>query len=235
MFSLGKVVKAVLSAGLISLLPTAALAVVQDKQLPVLEVIAVEYPPFTSEQQQDQGSNFAALRHYLAARGVRLEVAPRFLPSARAQTEMIDGNWCASFYPPPDGVKLQAGFVALGEQRVALGLYRKAMPEPFVWQSLTELGGGTVAVLRSRVDGGFIRQFTDAGLSLEYINDIGYGLKMLLRDRVDYAFGDSEALSRAKMPESERNQLQFSQTLLMEVPIGIFINPKCTDATSLGL
>ncbi len=193
-----------------------------------LSVIAVEYPPFTTQSQPDNGSNFKVLQQYLNTIGAELTVLPRFLPTARAQATIIDGDWCASFYPPPDSVTDRANFIVLSTQKVQLGLFRKAQPEPFVWQALSELAGGKVAVLRSKVDGHFIRQFIDAGMTLEYVNDVTGGLRMLQHGRVDYAFGDSNALLISGMNAYEQSQLQFSESLLLQAPIGLFINPKCS-------
>ncbi|MBT1446365.1 hypothetical protein KJI95_17870 [Shewanella sp. JM162201] len=199
-----------------------------QEALQPLTVIAVEYPPFTTKTQANNGSNFTVLTDYLQDAAITLEIRPRFLPSARAQTEIAEGNWCASFYPPPDIVSGQARFVPLSDEKVALGLFRRSAPEPFVWDSLVQLAPAKVAVLRSIIDGHFIKQFTDAGLAVEYVSDIDTGLKMLEHGRVDYAFGDSNALAQSSIPKARQTQLQFSDTHLMEVQVGVFVNPDCS-------
>ncbi|ABM00600.1 hypothetical protein SHAM105786_13570 [Shewanella amazonensis] len=198
-----------------------------------LAVIALEYPPFTTETQADKGSSFRMLQKYLLSNQLEFELQPLFLPSARAQSEIIAGNWCASFYPPPDIVKEQSRFLLLSDEIVSIGIYRRRQPEPFVWTDLSELGGGKIALLRSRVDGGFLQQFTDAGLTIEFVSDVATGLRMLNKGRVDYAFGDSDAISVLTLPKAMRENLQFSSTHLMEVPVGVFVNPMCPEAVAV--
>ncbi|QYK04067.1 hypothetical protein [Shewanella zhangzhouensis] len=198
-----------------------------------LAVIALEYPPFTTETQADKGSSFRALQKYLLSNQLEFELQPLFLPSARAQSEIVAGSWCASFYPPPDIVRDQSRFVLLSDVKVVLGIFRRRGHDPFVWRDLSELGGGTIALLRSKVDGSFIQQFIDAGLTIEFVSDISTGLRMLSKGRVDYAFGDSDALSVLTLPKAMREDLQFSSTHLMEVPVGVFVNPMCPEAAAV--
>lgn len=207
--------------------------VVAQEGAKTLAVIALEYPPFTTETQADKGSSFRALQKYLHSKHLEFELQPLFLPSARAQSEILAGNWCASFYPPPDIVREESRFVLLSDSLVSLGIFRRRQEDPFVWKDLSELGGGKIALLRSKVDGSFLQQFTDAGLTIEFVGDISTGLRMLSKGRVDYAFGDSDALSVLTLPKEMRENLQFSSTHLMEFPVGVFVNPMCPEAAEV--
>lgn len=199
----------------------------------ILTVIALEYPPFTTESQADRGSSFRALQGYILKNDLDLQVEPLFLPPARAQSKIISGNWCASFYPPPDIVSDRGTFVQLSDTIVSLGLYRRRKPEPFVWNDLSELGGGKVALLRSKVEGSFLQQFLNAGLIVEFVGDVSIGLKMLSKGRVDYAFGDSDALNVISLPKEMRDGLQFSSSHIIDVQVGIFLNPICIEAIDI--
>jgi hypothetical protein len=56
---------------------------------------------------------------------------------------------------------------------------------------------------------------------------VDIALKMLLKQRVDYAFGDKDAVSRSTLSTREKEKLQFSKNILLEMQVSIFINPNC--------
>lgn len=196
----------------------------------MLAVIAIEYPPFTTETQADKGSSFRALQKYLHSKQLEFELQPLFLPPARAQSEILAGHWCLSFYPPPDIVREESHFVLLSDSYVHWE-YFVVVKKPHSsgriypnWQ-----GGKLLCFVQNKMEA-FLQQFTNAGLTVEFVSDISTGLKMLSKGRVDYAFGDSDALSVLSLPKDVRNDLQFSSTHLMEVPEGVFVNSTCPEA-----
>jgi len=72
-----------------------------DKVNPVqpigdFEVIAVEYPPFTTMGDPEHGINFVLLDELMVRHDIQ-KLTPIFLPPARAQLQVQSGKWCLSF------------------------------------------------------------------------------------------------------------------------------------------
>ena len=63
-----------------------------------LDVVAMEYPPYTSAHMPGEGLTFIALRKQLQHSGWRIN--PVFLPPARAVRQLFnDRDWLISIYP----------------------------------------------------------------------------------------------------------------------------------------
>ena len=192
-----------------------------------IDIIAVDYPPYTIPSLTNNGIAFSLLNNY-AKKYFKAPIEPLFLPPARARRLINDGDWCVSFYPPDKTNKLSR-FIPLSENVVKIGFYRLNEHEAFYWDSLDELKGKTVALLRANKIGQMHQSFINAGLILVYVESIGQGLQMVLKGRVDYAFGDNLALSGNNLTASQRKQLQFSKTTVHQAQIGFFYNSQCEE------
>ncbi|QIR15600.1 hypothetical protein [Shewanella aestuarii] len=189
-----------------------------------IDVIAVEFPPFTTTHEPDNGINFVQLRDYFKEQ-YQLTIQPQILPSARAQQTIAEGDWCLSFYPPADPKAYS--FIKLSPEKVNLGFYRVKQDAPFLWSDLTELKGQSVAVLRYRQKGMLHNLLTQAGLTIVPVSSIEQGLKMLSYERVDLVFSSQKNAYLDSLPLAEQAQFQFSDSSLLEADVGVFVNPKC--------
>ena len=193
------------------LVPTTTIAV--TSKVDVVDVISVEYPPFTSAKLPDHGFAHKKLKEY-AQKNFKVELNPLVLPPARAQQFMLSGNWCLSFYPPANQDRASS-FVPLDESVVMLGLYRIKQSSPFNWTSLEELNGAAVAVLRSdQAYQHLLESLRNAGLRTIGVETVEQGLRLMLSERVQYAFGDNVSVEYLSFTEQEKARLQFSETTL---------------------
>jgi len=190
-----------------------------------IDVIAVNYPPYTSPSAGDYGSSFSLLTKY-AQSHFRVPITPLFLPPARANRIIKDGHWCLSFYPPSKDNKLSR-FVPLSDDIVSIGFYRLKQQEGFHWSKLEELSGKVVALLRANKVGEMHQSFIDAGMQLVYVESIEQGLQLVLKNRVDYAFGDNLTLPETRFSEDEKSKLQFSESAFYTTKVGFFYNSEC--------
>lgn len=197
-----------------------------NEEVPV-DVIAIDYPPYTTASLSDNGIAFSLLNKY-AQSNFLVAVSPLFLPPARALRLIKEGNWCVSFYPPDKENDLSR-FVPLSENIVQMGFYRLKKKEDFYWGSLKELSGKTVALLRANKVGEMHQSFINSGLVLVYVESIAQGLQMVLKGRVDYAFGDNLALLGNNLIKNQRAQLQFSLSTVYEAQVGFFYNTQCEE------
>lgn len=191
---------------------------------PRLDVLAVEYPPFTTHTVADGGLAFQILRQ--AFPDYRFK--PEFVPPKRAYSMMQQGDWCYSFYPSPEGI--QSHKIVLSNYQIIIGFIRLQQESPFGWQQLAELNGLRVALLRSGENSPFALQFKQAGLQITYTETIQQSLDLLLRKRVDLAMYDDYNFK--KLPSETRSQLQFSDNHFVKTPVTLFINPSCQDPLS---
>lgn len=189
-----------------------------------VEVIAIEYAPFTSAKLPHGGLAFEILSNNELTKQIQWK--PLFLPPKRAGKMINEGRWCASFIPV---LNKHARFIQykLSDEQVKLGLIRLARDDDFKWQTLTDLQGKTIAILRTTDDSPFARQFIDAGLQVVFVESVELALRMVMLKRVDFAFADSQLIARTKLSKKERLSLQFSHSLLQTTPVSVFINADC--------
>jgi len=190
-----------------------------------IDVIAIEYPPFTSNYATGYGINFKLLDKY-ATHNLKTTYQPLFVPPARAQKLIRTNDWCLSFYPPKPNDKY-AKFQPLSEEVVKLGLYRIKSHRPFQWQQLSELKNKTVALLRPSKEGPIHQQLKQAQMRLVFVETVEQGLSLLLHKRVDYAFGDNTAIDKTSIGKENKDKLQFSKSHLMQAQVGFFYNTRC--------
>lgn len=184
-----------------------------------LDVLAVEYPPFTTSKIADGGLAFQILRQAFPEHHFK----PEFVPPKRAYTMMQHGDWCLSFYPSPEGISSEK--IVLSEHQIVIGIIRLKQGTALKWQQLSELSGLRVALLRSGDDSPFTTQFHQAGLQITYTETTQQSLDLLLRNRVDLAMYDDYNFH--KLPVETQQQLQFSENHLVKTPVTLFTNPSC--------
>lgn len=184
----------------------------------VYNVLAIEYPPFTTSQVRSNGIAFELLEK--AALGDTIEWRAVYAPPRRAAEMIVSGEWCASFYPVDKSI--QSRSITLSKSEVSIGLVRQAQPVPFTWTGLSELKGKSVALLRTRENSVFVSQFIDAGLDVIFVENIETGIKMVKKSRVDFSLSDNLSFA-----QKNDQALQFSRNTLLVTPITLFINPNC--------
>jgi polar amino acid transport system substrate-binding protein len=184
----------------------------------VIDVLAIEYPPFTTSQVASNGIAFELLAK--AALSNTVEWHAVYAPPGRAAEMIKAGEWCASFYPVEADIESHS--ITLSQSEVSIGLVRQTQSTPFIWNDLSELKGKSVALLRTREGSTFAQQFSDAGLDVVFIENIETGLKLVKRSRVDFTLSDNISY----VQQNDRD-LQFSKTTILTTPITLFINPEC--------
>ncbi|GHF11232.1 hypothetical protein GCM10017044_01200 [Kordiimonas sediminis] len=193
-----------------------------------LQVIAVEYPPYTTSKSPSGGLSFDRLNSFITSKGLPIQVDALILPPGRLQLCQERGEWCAAFYPPPENQHENVRLIELGE-KVLLGLYRLKEETPFTWQHLEDLKGKHVAIMRQDKNSRFNQALLEAGIHLMSVESNMNSFRLVLNGRADYAFGDNLSLESTPLSSDDKARLQFSETKLMEVNIGMFINSECPE------
>ena len=206
--------------------------VLSDSIAQPVPVIAIEYPPYTSELVDGFGISFAALKARLEP--LSLSFSPQFLPPPRAGKQILNGQWCLSFYPPTE-LKGSYKQVVLDKKPIILSFYRRYEEALFEWQSLHELAGKRVALLRTYSKAGIYRELKAAGLVIQEVNDLGQGFSLLAKKRVDFVFADDLGgdyiLKQLALP---KHDFQFAQTALSETYLHVWANLECAAAKKLA-
>lgn len=200
-----------------------------------IEVLAIEYPPFTSTQLADFGLSFRLLHTSLISTSFKIQ--PRFLPSARAQKQVDSGQWLASFYPPTAPVPAAYQKVPLAEGLLQIGLFRRMPESPasaFRWSTLGELAGWKVAIGRRSHEGPLSQALTQASVEVVPVDGLNQAFQLLDRGRVDAVF--AEKLSGFFVIQSLGllgHQFQFSETVFEEIPVAVWVNGVHPDGRRL--
>lgn len=207
-----------------------------------VEVIAIEYPPYTSEYTEGFGLAFQVLNRALSRiPGGRSDIViqPYFLPPARANFRVMQGRWSASFYPP---LEVDPGYhwLRLGSEIVELGLFRirpRSSTESRVasWPELSQLTG-RVAVGRQAASAtlGLKSALRHTKMELVQVDSLEQGFQLLAKGRVDFVF--SEKLAGYLIAESligERQELDFTDKPVFTTNIGLWVNRKSPRGESL--
>lgn len=197
-------------------------------QIDTLEVMAVEYPPFTSEYAEQGGLSFQRLNLYSAENLPASRVfKPVFVPPARAEQLLKSRQFCLSFFPPQEEVR-DYEFFALDQETIRIGLIRKRQAGLFQWLTLAELSGQKMAILRSNMSSALQESFEQAGIERVFVETVEQGLRMLRLDYVDLVFGDNTSLDELSGRVAiNANDYQFSETSLFETSIGFFYRKDC--------
>ena len=209
------------------LLLAATLPAYSASQTTTIDVVAVEYPPFTTLLDRNGGIAFQLLHEHAISDHIKWR--PYFLPPARAAATIETKDWCASFFPPVE--KSTSSALVLSESEVHIGLIRAKQQQPFTWKSLNDLAGKTVALLRNNDISNFHNQFTQAGLSIIHVESIEAGMQMVLRGRAEFAMSDNITFNA--LEKYHRAKVQFSENYLVSTPITLYINNNCDLSTSV--
>ncbi|WP_299791780.1 hypothetical protein [uncultured Shewanella sp.] len=201
----------------------------EGEDVRALEVIAMDYAPFTSKNSVGNGLAFKLLTDALDG-AVRVE--PQFLSAARAHRMVREGEWCASFYPPQKPADEHI-LVKLANEPIKLGLYRRWETTSFSWKNLGELAGKRVAYFRALERDGIGLEMTQAGMDIFSVETTRQGIQLLAKGRVDYAFGDNVS-GPPLMRELglDPDYYQFSETVFRDLPVAIWLNLTCPQALS---
>lgn len=194
-----------------------------------IEVLAVEYPPFTTETDIEGGLCFHYLNEFSETFLNGKQFSRVFVPPARAEALLSDNQFCMAFYPPKKNQELYS-FMPLKDEKVKLGLIRGKQKNEFSWQNLSELKGKRIAVLRSNLKSPLIKSLETNNIHLEYVEQIAQGLAMLDRDHVDFVFGDNASLEHITEKNGKSAEAyQFSKTAFMEAQIGFHYKKDCAE------
>lgn len=186
-----------------------------------IEVIAVEYYPFTTNTMPTGGIAFELLNELSVNEKYRWK--PKFLPPKRAYYKVESGDWCASFYPP-HGEKNHTIY-SLGKDVVNIGLIRLAKTSPFDWSSLSEFNGKSLAMLRTGPDSDYLKLLQKSGVEIVFVETIERAIMMVLLNRVDMAMIDN--ISYTNITLEHKQKLQFSNTFLDSMNLRLFVNKEC--------
>ncbi|MCW3172082.1 type 2 periplasmic-binding domain-containing protein [Shewanella subflava] len=203
----------------------AAIFVAPHSYAQAINVIALEYPPYLTENQPEHGTAYDKLAQVFIHSPVSIH--PQFLSPARAHNRVDQGQWCLSFYPPITPGKDHV-LVPLLKEKIELKLFRLAEPEVFIGN---ELSGKVVAQLRMQMLKGVAKEFVDAGAKLVLVDTLEQGVNLLLKNRVDYVYGDMNAIYYATEKIGFPSALiQDSALVLRSFPIGVWVNKQCEDS-----
>lgn len=154
-----------------------------------LPVVAIEYPPFVSQELPGSGVSFVLLNRLLAPHGWYAE--GDFLPPARAAQRVQEADsWVLSFFPAPS--RPDVTVVKLGEADIRYSLFRRREKAPFRWQSLNELQGRSVVMHRQSADSADAHAFREAGMEVVFVNELEQAVQMVLSGRADYLLAAEE-------------------------------------------
>ena len=209
----------------------------QEKYRTAIDIIAIEYPPYTSPHLPEDGIAFKTLTDalkQLPADGEVLHIRPKFLPPGRASFYVSRGQWSASFYPPKQP---EPGYVwlQLDNRLVELGLFRlRYTADPAKnaadWPELASMKGKVAIGRQANPEKQGLRSvLKDSQLELVQVDSPEQGFHLLAKGRVDYVFSEKVAgFYIAQELSSDEVILEFSQNPIFTTHIGLWVNRKRT-------
>ncbi|WP_028301248.1 hypothetical protein [Oceanospirillum beijerinckii] len=208
-----------------------------EQALPVLEVevIAMQYPPYTGSQLTDYGLAFRALQAKLdQTDGARVVLTPHFLPPARAGLAVQEGHWQASFFPPVSGLKESYRNVLPSHEPIKIGLFRLHKMQPFLWDYYHELEG-RVAFTRLKGNSPIRDQMVAAGLNIVEVDSLEQSFRLLRLGRVDYVFSERLAGFYIGLNQGmTHDDLQFSdKNVLIQLSMNVWLNTDTPEGLEL--
>ena len=191
-----------------------------------VQIVAIEYPPYTSSHIKGHGLAFDALNRVLQTQAVSgVKVVPLILPPGRASRLMAGELWDASFYPPAKTDRKSFKQIRLGDHPIYIGLFRLRQAEPFSWGELKALSGGLLGLSRSESQTALRQTLEEAGLRLVPSDSLGQAFRQLQQGRVDYVLAEQVAGYQAALAQGfNHNDLQFSENTLQEMTINLWVN-----------
>ncbi|MEZ9231749.1 hypothetical protein AB4259_11790 [Vibrio amylolyticus] len=193
-----------------------------------VDVLAIEFPPYTTASMQDQGIAFDKLRSHPAMS--EIDINPQFSPPTRLGKRLLMGDWCLSFYPPRDKNNPTLKKWVLSNEDIPLGFYRLNQQSAFQWDDLSELEGLSVALLVSYSKKGLSGVLHDSGLDVLEVNSLAQGFDLLLKSRVDLVFADRYSGEFIAVEHEYRlEDLEFSTSSIAIEQFHVWVNLQCTD------
>ena len=192
-----------------------------------IEVIAIEYPPFTSVTMPNNGIAFDLLKERFVD-SIELKLIERFFPPARAQKYLSETKvWCLSFYPPS---KVEAvNYIPLSSSDLHIGFVAKNSHGLLSWRSLSEFEGKTVAVLRAKAGDGIYGKLNNHGAVIFPVETVEQGINLLLKGRVEVAVSDNVSFESLQKVKSELQHYDFSERPFLSLPMGVYLNLHCPN------
>ncbi|MGC9402263.1 transporter substrate-binding domain-containing protein [Vibrio genomosp. F10 str. 9ZC157] len=191
-----------------------------------VEVLGIEFPPYTTEYKADGGLAVQKLRQHIAMSDMRLSAV--ILPPNRIGKRLLVGNWCLSFYPPQDPNSSNVRKWVLSDEEIPLGFYRLRQESEFTWEQLSDLEGVSVALLSSYSKQGLNALFRSNKIEVQEVNSLQQGFDQLIKNRVDYVFADKysgEFIAEENNVDIQR--LQFSTSSLSIEYFHVWVNLDC--------
>ena len=205
--------------------------VANDVPASALQVMAMEYPPYTSAELPGNGHSFQALNKALT--GSQWAIEPLFYPPARAATWLANhDNWLLSIFPPAsmDGVEL----IALPGERFPFSFFRLKQPGEFKWNNLSELAGRSVIMTRTPGSAKNLDGYRNAGLELIFVNNIEQGMKMLSNKLADYLLTTlATGQYYAHQLDIPLQDIEFAETIIRWFPYTIYLNHDHPQAQAI--
>jgi polar amino acid transport system substrate-binding protein len=192
-----------------------------------LDVIAVEYPPYTTPDRADDGLVFQRLRSWLASRNLPIKINARFLPPARAQHAVNSSDWCMALYPPSKNTPHL--FRKISRTNIVMGFVRRKTSEPFSWDGPTYFKGSRIALLRTLSLSDPWIPYQEAGAKFVFVEAMEQAMIMVLKGRADYAVADSGGLEAFNRSAPADHQLELSSKPVQEFAVGVYLSARCRD------
>ncbi|MCJ8169566.1 transporter substrate-binding domain-containing protein [Atopomonas sediminilitoris] len=202
-----------------------------------LELLMIEYPPYTSTTLADGGFTVALLQKTL--HGSPFTVQLRSLPPARVQHTMSrTSGWDASLMPPAAEVSRQhLSNIALDNQGIRISLFRRQPTgdtQAFTWQTFADLAPGSVAMTRSYTASPRVHALQEAGLEIMPIDELSQAFAMLRRKRVDYVMAaEASGWYVLNQQGAQAADYQFAEQDLLRVPNNLWINLASPNGQAL--
>ncbi|MCK6263693.1 hypothetical protein KP803_10455 [Vibrio sp. ZSDE26] len=193
-----------------------------------INVLAVEFPPYTTSKLKSDGIAFEKLRSHPAMSDV--DVHASFLPPTRIGKQLLERGWCLSFYPPRDKSAPDYYKWILSEEVIKLGFYRLTQKGDLEWDDLSELKGYSVAMLSSYSKLGLSGLVYSHGLDVHEINTLDQGFELLTKERVDLLFADKYSGEFIAIEYNyELQDIEFSNSFIATEQFHVWLNLSCTD------
>lgn len=200
----------------------------QNKEIELLEVISIEYPPHIIKDSLANSPVFSYLDHLLKKNNVVSK--PKILPLPRAQLILDNGKWCTSLIEPSISTTAIKKLL-LNDKQTNFRFYRLRQGTDFKWKHLNALSGSTLGVFRSR-SGSIIDDWRAAGIKIVRTNSVEQALELLLHKRVDIIFSDDTNIEYLLAKRKLQNSLQGSMNVVMKSSFTVWFNTQCAQAKS---
>lgn len=149
-----------------------------------LEILAIEYPPYTDSTMPDHGLSFEILKE--AYKGSEFNVIPVFHPPARCELEFIEGRHPVSLYNHFSFTQYE-NLEQVLIQRVLLTFFYNREFGELSWETLSDLSGKKNGVLRLGGSSQLRETMESAGLITVELDSLDQIFRLLKMGRIDVA------------------------------------------------